>query len=119
MGFNEDFLPLLVGLWELFKAIIFFPFPKTRKSLNGEVVLITGAGSGLGAGVAKLLARKGCILVCWDLNEDGNGKFGFNVLRHLTLEYPIHNPYIIFESFIRPNPQSGSSGSIRVQIAKI
>lgn len=74
MGFNEDFLPLLVGLWELFKAIIFFPFPKTRKSLNGEVVLITGAGSGLGAGVAKLLARKGCILVCWDLNEDGNEK---------------------------------------------
>ena len=40
--------------------------------LNGEVVCITGAGSGIGALMAKKLADLGCVVVAWDVNVKGN-----------------------------------------------
>ena len=42
----------------LTKAIITWPFPASKKDISGEVALVTGAGSGLGRGVAYLLAEK-------------------------------------------------------------
>ena len=71
--FVYDLAPLLIATWELIKSIFLFPFPKTQKSLNGEVALVTGSGNGIGAGIAKLLAQKGCKVICWDVNEAGNG----------------------------------------------
>ena len=47
-----------MALYEVVKAFILFPFPKSRRSLEGEVALVTGAGSGLGRGTAYLLAEK-------------------------------------------------------------
>ncbi|KAM5314645.1 short-chain dehydrogenase/reductase family 16C member 6-like [Glossophaga mutica] len=46
--------------------------PKRKKSVAGEVVLITGAGSGLGRLMAIKFASLGAILVLWDINEEGN-----------------------------------------------
>ncbi|XGW20876.1 hypothetical protein V3C99_004111 [Haemonchus contortus] len=43
-----------------------------RKSVKGEVVLITGSGSGLGRGMAIQFAKLGAKLVLWDINEKGN-----------------------------------------------
>ncbi|CAG5103734.1 Oidioi.mRNA.OKI2018_I69.chr1.g911.t1.cds [Oikopleura dioica] len=54
------------------KSILLFPLPSPRKSLDGEVALVTGAGSGLGAGVSKQLAAKGVTVICWDVNVKGN-----------------------------------------------
>ncbi|XP_067008395.2 short-chain dehydrogenase/reductase family 16C member 6 [Anabrus simplex] len=47
-------------------------FPAKGKSLHGEVVLITGAGHGLGRELALHFAAHGCTIVCVDINEKGN-----------------------------------------------
>lgn len=39
-----------------------------QTSLNGKVVLITGAGSGLGEATARAFAKAGCAIACVDLN---------------------------------------------------
>lgn len=44
---------------------------KQPASLDGSVVLITGAGSGIGAGTAKRLAARGARLVLCDVDEAG------------------------------------------------
>lgn len=42
----------------------------TEESLRGKVVLITGAGSGLGEATARAFARAGCAVVCSDINTE-------------------------------------------------
>lgn len=44
-------------------------FPRPLRSVAGEVVLVTGAGHGIGQAVALKLASLGAIVVCVDLNE--------------------------------------------------
>eukprot|EP01050_Picozoa_sp_SAG11_P001049 SAG11_NODE_42_length_20827_cov_9.289801_10_plen_265_part_00 len=41
------------------------------RSMRGETVLITGAGSGLGRLIAHRFAIEGCRLVLWDLDAEG------------------------------------------------
>mmetsp|Transcript_26648 Transcript_26648/g.39586 ORF Transcript_26648/g.39586 Transcript_26648/m.39586 type:complete len:307 (+) Transcript_26648:51-971(+) len=41
------------------------------KSLQGEICLITGGGSGIGRGIAIELAKLGAIVVLWDINIQG------------------------------------------------
>ena len=41
-----------------------------EKNLKGEVVVITGAGSGIGRLMALILAKLGCKLALWDINEE-------------------------------------------------
>jgi NAD(P)-dependent dehydrogenase (short-subunit alcohol dehydrogenase family) len=38
------------------------------KSLNGKIVVVTGAGSGLGRAIADYFARKGAVIVVTDIN---------------------------------------------------
>ncbi|ELK26163.1 Epidermal retinol dehydrogenase 2 [Myotis davidii] len=52
--------------------MIFTLIPKPRKNVAGEIVLITGAGSGLGRLLALKFARLGAVLVLWDINKEGN-----------------------------------------------
>jgi len=52
---------LLRALWNRF----------WRKSVKGEIILVTGAASGIGRLVAHRLAKFGGKLVLWDLNQEG------------------------------------------------
>ncbi|XP_045417001.1 epidermal retinol dehydrogenase 2 isoform X1 [Lemur catta] len=63
---------LAKSLLALLEAAIFALLPKPRKSVVGEVVLITGAGRGLGRLLALQFARLGSVLVLWDVNKEGN-----------------------------------------------
>ena len=40
------------------------------QSLTGKVVLVTGAGSGLGEATAHAFAQEGCLVACVDLNAE-------------------------------------------------
>ena len=44
------------------------------KDLSKETILITGAASGLGKGVAQRLAPLGCTLILWDVDEVNNAR---------------------------------------------
>lgn len=53
-------------------ALTIFPFLTPRKDISGKRVLVTGAGQGIGALMAKIIAAKGANLVLWDVNSEGN-----------------------------------------------
>lgn len=48
-----------------------FFIPAKAKSVKGEIVLVTGAGSGVGQGIAVEFAKLGSVVVLWDINEEG------------------------------------------------
>lgn len=56
---------LLCYLESLVKLFI----PKKRKSVAGEIALITGAGHGIGRLTAYEFAKLGSKLVLWDINK--------------------------------------------------
>lgn len=47
-------------------------FPPEEVSVKDEVVLVTGAGHGIGRELALRYGRLGAKVVCWDINEKGN-----------------------------------------------
>lgn len=50
----------------------FVPYTSRSKSIKGETVLITGAGSGLGKSLAKKMAKLDTRVVCVDVNTKAN-----------------------------------------------
>ncbi|XP_012942779.1 epidermal retinol dehydrogenase 2 [Aplysia californica] len=51
--------------------IRFFFSGYKKKSVTEEIVLITGAGSGMGQGMAMEFAKLGAVVVLWDVNNKG------------------------------------------------
>ncbi|CAH2050868.1 unnamed protein product, partial [Iphiclides podalirius] len=58
--------------WTL--SIYQFFFPPEPKSVKGEVILITGAGHGMGREMAMRFGRLGGVILCVDINPAGNQK---------------------------------------------
>ena len=56
----------------LVETVVFAVIPKPRKNVAGEIVLITGAGSGLGRLLALKFAQLGSVLVLWDISQESN-----------------------------------------------
>ncbi|XP_027416422.1 short-chain dehydrogenase/reductase family 16C member 6 [Bos indicus x Bos taurus] len=59
-------------LYYFLESLYYKIIPKKKKDVTGEIVLITGAASGLGRLLAIKFASLGAILVLWDINEEGN-----------------------------------------------
>lgn len=64
------------SLFSILEALVFTLIPKPLKNVAGEIVLITGAGSGLGRLLALQFAHLGSVLVLWDISSETNEKTG-------------------------------------------
>jgi len=64
----------IFGNWFLAIVYTIFPFLLKRKSVENKVILITGAGSGLGQLLSVEFAKLGAIIVAWDINETNLNK---------------------------------------------
>ena len=51
-------------------------------SIKDKIVIVTGAGSGIGAATAKLLAREGAVVVLSDINEE----MGMDMVKEIVKE---------------------------------
>ncbi|OCT76834.1 short chain dehydrogenase/reductase family 16C member 5 L homeolog isoform X1 [Xenopus laevis] len=70
--FLETLKVLLLTIYLSLESLFLWFLPSRRKDVAGEIVLITGAGSGIGRLMALEFARLGATLVLWDINEEGN-----------------------------------------------
>ncbi|KAF2900616.1 hypothetical protein ILUMI_05571 [Ignelater luminosus] len=84
-------LLLLNACWLIGKAFIELIIPVPPKSVKGEIVLITGAASGIGRELALQYAAEGATVVCWDINEKGNLE---TVEEIASLGYPKAHAYV-------------------------
>ncbi|CAH2301635.1 estradiol 17-beta-dehydrogenase 11-like [Pelobates cultripes] len=69
--FLEILLLLLTFIYSYLEAFVKLFIPLKRKSVSGEIVLITGAGHGIGRITATLFAKLESVLVLWDINKNG------------------------------------------------
>ncbi|XP_026230138.1 epidermal retinol dehydrogenase 2 isoform X1 [Anabas testudineus] len=69
--FLETIQVFLLSIWYNVESFIHLFVPKKKKNIAGEVVLITGAGSGIGRLMAQEFAALGPVLVLWDINQEG------------------------------------------------
>lgn len=69
--FLETIQVLLLSIWYNVESFFHLFVPMRKKNICGEVVLITGAGSGIGRLMALEFAALDTVLVLWDINQEG------------------------------------------------
>ncbi|KAM4551088.1 epidermal retinol dehydrogenase 2-like [Odontesthes bonariensis] len=69
--FLQTIQVILLSIWYNVESFIHLLVPKKKKNIAGEVVLITGAGSGIGRLMAQEFAALDTVLVLWDINQEG------------------------------------------------
>ena len=76
MANMEVVLEFFLTLWVVFKeiclSVVFTFVSPAKKSVKGDIVLITGTGSGLGRLMALQFTKLGAVVVGWDVNNKGN-----------------------------------------------
>ncbi|NXP98091.1 RDHE2 dehydrogenase, partial [Vidua macroura] len=63
-----QFIVLLV--YYLLESLVFLVVPRRKKNVSGEIVLITGAGNGIGRLLAVKFASLGATVVLWGINQE-------------------------------------------------
>jgi len=88
-GFFATIVELLYTLLQVIYHIIngclrnLVPHYAKEKSVEGEIIMITGAGSGLGRLMSEKLAlRHGAKIVCVDVNATGNAETVDNIVKN-------------------------------------
>jgi 5,10-methylene-tetrahydrofolate dehydrogenase/methenyl tetrahydrofolate cyclohydrolase len=72
---------------------------KQPRSVRGDIVLVTGAGHGIGKELALLYASEGATVVIWDINE----KNGSQTVKEIAqLGYPKAH-FFVWVKFFRTN----------------
>ncbi|NXL97392.1 RDHE2 dehydrogenase, partial [Tyrannus savana] len=69
--FLETLRVIVLLLYYLLESLVFLVVPRPKKNVSGEIVLITGAASGVGRCLSLKFARLGATLVLWDINQEG------------------------------------------------
>lgn len=64
-------LLVVIIIYSYLESLVKFFIPRRRKSVAGEIVLITGAGHGIGRLTAYEFAKRKSRLVLWDINKQG------------------------------------------------
>lgn len=67
-----DIFTVLVKFWYYAFYGIYDAFAAEEKSVAGEIVLVTGAGHGIGKQLSIQYSELGATVVCWDINEQLN-----------------------------------------------
>ncbi|XP_011692662.1 PREDICTED: short-chain dehydrogenase/reductase family 16C member 6-like [Wasmannia auropunctata] len=70
----EILVLLLKVIYYIFESMYHLIVPLKKKNVAGEIVLITGAGHGIGKELAIGYASLGATVVCWDINEKTNNE---------------------------------------------
>ena len=70
----EVFYSLLLIVYHMSLRFVklFIPQKMLEKNISGQVVLVTGGGSGIGRLMCLRFARLGATVVTWDINKAGN-----------------------------------------------
>ena len=68
----ETFHLIGIVLWQVLKSFIQLFISPPRKDIDGEIIFLTGAGSGLGRLMALKFAKLGATVVCVDINQSAN-----------------------------------------------
>ncbi|XP_022915105.1 17-beta-hydroxysteroid dehydrogenase 13 [Onthophagus taurus] len=89
--FLEFFWVLIQLTYFNIEAIVRWFVPPPKKSVNGEIVLVTGAGHGIGKEFAMQYAALGATVIAWDVNEQNNLKTVKEINR---LGYPKAYSYV-------------------------
>ncbi|KAM8939716.1 17-beta-hydroxysteroid dehydrogenase 13-like [Pelodytes ibericus] len=72
MNIILDYMLLLaIAIYSYLESFVKLFIPLKRKSVSGEIVLITGSGHGMGQLTAYEFAKRQSILVLWDINKHG------------------------------------------------
>ncbi|XP_004870600.1 17-beta-hydroxysteroid dehydrogenase 13 [Heterocephalus glaber] len=72
MNIILDLLALLFIIsYSYLESLVKFFIPRRRKSVAGEIVLVTGAGHGIGRLTTYEFAKRKSRLVLWDINKQG------------------------------------------------
>lgn len=77
---KDIFLFFALSAYYFCESVVLLLIPRKfrAKSVAGEIVLVTGAGGGIGRLIAVKFAKLGATVVVWDIKKDGERKSNFN-----------------------------------------